>query len=122
MKTFVIHKSEYMLESPEMGVEESKDLRTLLIDMMDWEDEGESLEEIKKAFEKSNAHLEILFFKNLFIQQTFKFLNILSKGLISNMNLYDVISRCCCIFWNKCNFIISRFNDLLFHNSSAFAI
>lgn len=55
MKTFAIHYSEYPGISSSMSTIKAKDLRSLLLLLLDYDDDGETLEELKETFDDGNG-------------------------------------------------------------------
>jgi len=55
MKNYAISYSKYMGDLPYMSIIEAKDLRGLLLELLDYDDDGETLEELRKIFDSGNG-------------------------------------------------------------------
>ena len=55
MKKYAISYSGYVGDEPGMYLIEAKDLRGLLLELLDYDDDGETLEELKKTFDAGNG-------------------------------------------------------------------
>lgn len=55
MNKYILSYSEYMNAGPYMASMEAKDLRGLLLDLLGYDDDGESLKFLKKEFDSQNG-------------------------------------------------------------------
>lgn len=54
-KTYVVAVSDYMGEGPIQYATKHPNLRSLLMELLDYDDDGETVEELQKEFTRSNG-------------------------------------------------------------------